>query len=376
MNKKDIAEIKRRFNLERNNITCIRGCYVSSEGEVISSFTRSLVGMGQEEAEKYLAIFRRTLSGTQGQNLVDMEFPPEEILRSPEHQLLTLLKDSDLKDEDAVSAFFQQIISHVHMADHYLILLLHDGYDIPHKKKDDGGYSNELSSEVFHYILCSVCPVKLTKPALTYDAGRSEFSSRDADWAVGAPDFGFLFPAFEERAANIYQALYYTRDTGDTHEDFVDAVFHIQPPMAAEVQKETFHALLQTTLQDECSYEVMQAVHDQVMEKMEEQKADKHAEPAKITKYDVTDALAECGVSAARMEAFNESYDRAFGERARLDAVNIASPRQFEVRTPSVVVKVNSDRSDLVETRIIDGHPYILIRADDGVEVNGVNVKV
>ena len=376
MNKKDIAEIKRRFNLERNNITCIRGCYVSSEGEVISSFTRSLVGMGQEEAEKYLAIFRRTLSGTQGQNLVDMDFPPEEILRSPEHQLLTLLKDSALKDEDAVSAFFQQIISHVHMADHYLILLLHDGYDIPHKKKDDGGYSNELSTEVFHYILCSVCPVKLTKPALTYDAGRSVFCSRDADWAVGAPDFGFLFPAFEERAANIYQALYYTRDTGDTHEDFVHAVFHIQPPMAAEVQKETFHALLQTTLQDECSYEVMQAVHDQVMEKMEEQKADKHAEPAKITKYDVTDALAECGVSAARMEAFNESYDRAFGERARLDAVNIASPRQFEVRTPSVVVKVNSDRSDLVETRIIDGHPYILIRADDGVEVNGVNVKV
>ncbi len=376
MNKKDIAEIKRRFNLERNNITCIRGCYVSSEGEVISSFTRSLVGMGQEEAEKYLAIFRRTLSGTQGQNLVDMDFPPEEILRYPEHQLLTLLKDSALKDEEAVSAFFQQVISHVHMADHYLILLLHDGYDIPHKKKDDGGYSNELSSEVFHYILCSVCPVKLTKPALTYDAGRSEFCSRDADWAVGAPDFGFLFPAFEERAANIYQALYYTRDTGDTHEDFVDAVFHIQPPMAAEVQKETFHALLQTTLQDECSYEVMQAVHDQVMEKMEEQKADKHAEPAKITKYDVTDALAECGVSAARMEAFNESYDRAFGERARLDAVNIASPRQFEVRTPSVVVKVNSDRSDLVETRIIDGHPYILIRADDGVEVNGVNVKV
>ena len=216
----------------------------------------------------------------------------------------------------------------------------------------------------------------LNLKALTYDAGRGEFCSRDADWAVGAPDFGFLFPAFEERAANIYQALYYTRDTGDTHEDFVDAVFHVQPPMAAEVQKETFHALLQTTLQDECSYEVMQAVHDQVMEKMEEQKADKHAEPAKITKYDVTDALAECGVSAARMEAFNESYDRAFGERARLDAVNIASPRQFEVRTPSVVVKVNSDRSDLVETRIIDGHPYILIRADDGVEVNGVNVKV
>jgi hypothetical protein len=120
----------------------------------------------------------------------------------------------------------------------------------------------------------------------------------------------------------------------------------------------------------------MQAVHEQVMEKLEEQKTDKRAEPLKLTKYDVTDALAECGVSTARMEAFNEQYDQAFGEQARISAVNIVSPKQFEVKTPSVVIKINSDRTDLVETRTIDGHSYILIRADEGVEVNGVSVTV
>ena len=122
--------------------------------------------------------------------------------------------------------------------------------------------------------------------------------------------------------------------------------------------------------------EVMQAVHEQVMEKLEEQKADKRAEPLKLTKYDVSDVLAECGVSPARMEAFNERYDQAFGDQARVSAVNLVSTNQFEVRTPSVVVKVHSDRTDLVETRVIDGHPYILIRADEGVEVNGVNVSI
>lgn len=375
MNKKDIAEIKRRFNLEHNNITCIQGCYVNNRGEVISSFTRSLTGMAQEEAEKYLAVFKRTLSGTQGQNLIDIDFDPEHIADSPEHQLLTALKDTALRDGETVEAFFRQVIENLEMEDHYLILLMHDGYDVPYRNKN-GESDFERSDEVFHYILCSVCPVKLTKPALSYDPGSNAFHSKDSDWIVGAPEMGFLFPAFDERAANIYQALYYTRDTAVSHDDFVNAVFRSKLPMPADHQREVFQTLLEQSLQEECSMEVMQAVHEQVMEKLEEQKTDKRAEPLKLTKYDVTDALAECGVSTARMEAFNEQYDQAFGEQARISAVNIVSPKQFEVKTPSVVIKINSDRTDLVETRTIDGHSYILIRADEGVEVNGVSVTV
>ena len=376
MNKKDIAEIKRRFNLEHNNITCIRGCYVNNQGEVISSFTRSLVGMAQEEAEKYLAIFKRTLSGTQGQNLIDIQFDPERLMDSPEHQLLTALKDEALKNDDTVNYFFQQVISNLRMEDHYLILLMHDGYDVPYRSKEDDSKVADMSTEVFHYILCSVCPVKLTKPTLSYDPGQNDFRSKESDWIVGAPEMGFLFPAFEERAANIYEALYYTRDTAVNHDDFVNTVFQSDLPMPADQQKELFQSILQETLQEDCSMEVMQAVHDQVMEKLEEQKADKHAEPLKLTKYDVTDVLADCGVSTAHMQAFHDKYDEAFGERARIDAVNITSPKQFEVKTPSVTIKINSDRTDLVETRVIDGHSYILIRADEGVEVNGVNVTI
>ena len=374
MNKKDIAEIKRRFNLEHNNITCIRGCYVNNQGEVISSFTRSLVGMAQEEAEKYLAIFKRTLSGTQGQNLLDIRFDPETMESSPEYQLLTALKNTALKDDETVEYFFQQIIANLHMEDHYLILLMHDGYDIPYRSKEDDSKVADMSTEVFHYILCSVCPVRLTKPSLSYDAGRNDFRSKESDWIVGAPEMGFLFPAFEERAANVYEALYYTRDTAEGHDDFVNAVFQSELPMPADQQKEIFQSILQETLEEDCSYEVMQAVHEQVMEKIQEQKADKHAPPLKIDKYDVKEVLAECGVKLANMEAFEEQFDWQFGTQAQLNAVNIVSPRQFQVKTPSVVIKVNSDRADLVETRTIDGHTYILIRAEEGVEVNGVNV--
>ncbi len=375
MNKKDLAEIKRRFHLKHNNITCIQGCYVNNQGEVISAFTRYLQGMPQEEAEKYLSIFKRTLSGTQGQNLLDIDFTPEQVMESREHQLLTDLRDCALKDEQTVDTFFRQIRAHLQWEDHYLILLMHDGYDVPYRSQDEQRVT-EMSTEVFHYILCSVCPVKLTKPTLSYDAAENDFHSRESDWAVGAPEMGFMFPAFEERCANIYRALYYTRDTAASQDDFVDAVFGARLPMPAARQKETFQAILQETLQEECSYEVMQAVHEEVMEKLEERKAEKNPEPLTVTKEDVSLVLAQCGVNPNRMTAFEEKYAQEFGPQANLSAVNVISPRQFELRTPQVVIKVSPERSDLVETRIIDGHPYILIRAEEGVEVNGVNVNI
>ena len=142
--------------------------------------------------------------------------------------------------------------------------------------------------------------MKLTRPALCYDAAQNAFRSKEADWVVGPPDVGFLFPAFEERAANIYRCLYYTRDTAVHQEDLIAALFNIPLPMPADAQKEMFQSILQDTLQEDCSYEVMQAVHDQVLEKMEEQKAEKIQEPLTINKWDVTDVLKECGVPEER----------------------------------------------------------------------------
>lgn len=375
MNKKEIAEIKRRLNPEFHNITCIRGCYVNGQGEIISTFTRSVEGMGEEEAQKYLAIFKKVLSGVQGQNLLDIEFSPEQVMRSGEHQLLMRLKDTALTDDEVVNTLFENMIPALHSQDHTLILVMHDGYDVPYRSQD-GNRVSEMSTEVFHYILCAVCPVKLTKPILGYNPDTNDFRNRESDWVASMPEQGFMFPCFEERAADIYKALFYTKDTADSHEDLVHALFAFQPPMPAQVQKETFQAVLQESLGEDCSLEVMQAVHEQVMEKMEEQKADKQAPAPKIDKYDVKEVLAGCGVKPAHMEKFEERFDQQFGGQAQLDAVNLISPRQFQVKTPSVVIKVNSDRADLVETRIIDGLPYILIRAEEGVEVNGVNVSI
>ena len=378
MNEKDIAEIRRRFRPDKSNISRVRGCYVNEKGEIVSEFNQSLSLMPDEEAEKILALLKRTLSGVLGKNLIDIVFDTRQVVdRSlgDEHHLLMTLRNSALQDEEAVQTFLQRVSQSLQMESGYFILLAHDTYDIPYRAKD-GERLEDASSEVFSYFLCSICPVKVPKPALSYYITENAFHSCKPDWIVASPELGFLFPAFDHRSANIYEALYYSRSLEESHQELVDAVFRIQLPMPASAQKETFESLLENTLAEECRYEVVQTVREQLCSAIEEHKANHEEEPLVITKQDVKGVLASCGVSEERMDAFEEGFEEQFGADAEVPPRNIVDAKSFEVTTPNVTVRVKPEFSDLVSTRVIDGVNYILIRADEGVEVNGVNIHL
>lgn len=352
MNEKEIAEIRRRFRAEKSNITRIRGCYVNEQREIVTEFNQSLALMQQEESEELLTILKKTLSGTVGKNLLNIEFSTQQVLEGEEHKLLMALRDSSLDDDDAVHEYYARVIQALSMEGNYLILLACDKYDVPYYTKD--GEKQDDSSQVFSYFLSSICPLKLTKPALGFYAGENTFRNITADSIVSAPELGFLFPAFDDRSANIYNAVYYSRDITGNHEEFVDAVFKSETPMPAAVQKETFQAVLGNTIADDCSYEVMQAVHGQLSEMIEVHKTNKEKDPLVISKKTVKGVLQACGVPDARVNAFEEKYDSEFGTDTEISPRNIIDTKQFELRTPDVTIRVNPERSDLVETRIIE----------------------
>ena len=228
MNQKELNEIRRRFRLDKNNFSRIFGCYVNSNREVISWIDASLGLMRQEEQEMYLGLLKKTLSGTLGRNLIDIEFSTAQVADSDEHRLLMRLRDSGLEDEEAVQTLYEKIAGSLHLADNYLILLAADRYDVPFRSRD-GFRQEEGSEQQFSYILCSICPVKETKPVLRYDSAEGKFHERGTDWVAAAPEVGFLFPAFDDRATNLYGALYYTKNTDSSYEEFVSAVFNLQP---------------------------------------------------------------------------------------------------------------------------------------------------
>ena len=372
---KEISEIRRHLRRDRSNMTVIYGCYVNDNKEIISEFRQSTGIMPENEGDKYFALLRRTLSGTIGRNLIDITFKTSQVASSPEHKLLMDLRASQLKDDELRLSFYQKIIDSVVMEGNYLILLGYDTYDVPFKSKDDA-FQKDNSEETYSYLLCAICPVKQTKGGLHYIPEEKTFHDGGSNQMISAPALGFLFPAFDNRATNIYNALYYTHDVKTGQDALIEALFNTPVPQPAEEQKKTFEALLTTSLGDECSLDVVQTVHDQLRERIALHKEAKVPEPLMVAKADVKEVLAACGVSEEHLSKFSVDYDEAFGFEADLHPRNIIDDKHFELKTPDVVIKVDPNRNDLIETRVIGGVKYIMICADEAVEVNGVNITI
>ena len=375
MNTKEIGEIRRRIRRDRSNMTAIYGCYVNDKKEIITQFRQSTAMMTENEADKYFGLMKRSLSGSIGKNLIDIVFKTSQVAGSEEHQLLMDLRKTGLKDDDLRQKFFEKVIEGTDLEGHFLVLIGCDSYDVPFKSKDDETQA-DASNETYTYLLCAVCPVKQTKPTLHYVPENREFHDGGITNVVSAPEFGFLFPAFDNRATNIYNALYYTHSPKESHESFVDAIFHTGIPKPAAEQKKSFEALLTTSLDDQCSMDVVQTVHDQICQRIELHKESKVPEPLLVTKEDVKEVLTSCGISDVHLAKFSVDYDESFGFEAELHPKNIIDNKRFEVKTPDVSIKVAPDRTDLIETRVIGGVKYIMICAEEDVEVNGVSIHI
>ncbi len=375
MNKKEISELRRRFKPEKNNISQVHGCYVNGKGEVISYIDESLRTMPQEEAEKYLSLLGKALSGTPGKNLIDIVFSTAQVMDSDEHRRLMGLRDSKLQDGEIRQEFYQKVIDSLDMGDsNYLILLAHDSYDVP--SRDRNGDKQDDSDTVFSYILCCVCPVKDGKTELGYCPGENEFHNCVPSQLVAQPELGFLFPAFDDRAANIYSALAYSKKADQLHQEFLDAIFHIEePPMSAGEQRQAFENALVQSMEGGCSLEVVQAVHERLALRIEEHKESKDPEPLAVTAREVGTILRDCGVEEPQVEAFCQSCGRQFGEGAALSPANLIDSKRFQVRTGDATLTLAPDRSYLLETRVIEGRKYLLVPVDGEMEVNGLAVE-
>ena len=372
---KEIGEIRRHLRRDRSNITAIYGCYVNDNKEIISEFHQSTGLMPENESDKYFALLRRTLSGSLGKNLIDITFKTSQVADSPEHKLLMGLRESQLKNEELLQEFYKKIIETVVLEGNYLILVVYDSYDVPFKSKDDS-FQKDNSEEVYRYILCTICPVKQTKANLHYVPEEKLFHDGAMNQMVSAPALGFLFPAFDNRSTNIYNALYYTHDVKNSQDALIESIFNTPVPKPAFEQKKSFEALLTTSLGEECSLDVVQTVHDEICQRIELHKESKVPEPLMVSKEEVKEVLASCGISGDHIAKFSVEYDEVFGFEADLHPKNIIDNKHFELKTPDVVIKVDPARSDLIETRVIGGVKYIMICADEEVEVNGVSIHI
>lgn len=373
MTEKELREIRRRFNPEKTNITAVCGCLINDRHEIVARFRQSTGISETSESERLLAVLKRTLSGALGTNLLDLAFSTAQVENSDEHRLLMALKRSALKDETALEEFYARVAESVEGEGNHVLLVANDTYDVFTRHRD--GEKSEVSESVYSYIIACVCPIKDMKPALTFDAFENSFRTLTGGAVLGVPEYGFLFPSFDDRTENIYNTLFYTRDVTGSGRALAERLFNIPFPMPAAEQKEAFDTCLSETVAEACEFEVIRSIHSQLSDMVRDYKEEKHEEPMTVNKRVLSEVLQSGGVDEAHVEAFEKKFEEEFGTHTELPPQNIMDLKQFCVKTPDVSIKVNPERTDLISTQVIDGTKYILIRADQEVEVNGVPVK-
>lgn len=377
MNQKELREIRKRFTLDKDSISHVYGCYVNAAKDIVARMDMSMGLMEQEEAELYLKLLKKSISGTLGKNLLDIEFSTKQVEDSDEHRLLQALRQSHLRDEDMRELFYMRVIESLDFGDDsYVILLASDSYDIPFKGRDDELWE-EGSNEVFDYIICCICPVKDARASLRYFAEEQNFRGASSGHVLGNPELGFMFPSFDDRSTNIYNALYYSRGLVDIHHEFIDGIFHIEKsPMSAGAQQHAFTDVLCESLGDDCSLDVVKAVHGQIRQQLLVHKESKDPEVPELFVEDLDDVLKHSGVPEEKVEIFNEACRKEFGDQSILNPINVMESKKFEMKTPEVKITVDPEYTYLITTQEIDGSQYLLIPAGEGVTVNGIDISV
>lgn len=373
MTRKELNEIKSQYTLENCGILRLCGCYVDGERNKITQFNENFLNLPEEEKHKYFDIFKKTLSGTPGKNLIDMKFNVDAYADEGARTFLMNLRDSGLKDDRLLDEFYDRIINNYSYVGNYLIILINQVYDIP-TVTTDNIEMEDASDEVYSYILCSICHVNLSKPGLGYDEEDNNFHDKKQNHMVDVPDVGFLFPAFNKRSADEDMTMFYTKDVSEFEDGLIDCLLDCVAPLPAKQQKETFTSLVSEAVGEEADLQVVKNIHANLEQIIEEKKQESPA-PVMLDKNEMKNLLEKSGVKEERLENFEEHFEMAAGEHGKLVASNVSSGKKFEVKTPDVVIKINSDKTDIVSTQVIDGRQCLVIQIDERLVVNGISVN-
>ena len=419
MTKKDVLELKRRFKKSECTFTRLCGCYVNGEKEIVLNIGETFLNLEEEEFYKYLDIAKKTLSGTVGNNLLELNFPLEEEEPGGKQQFLMGLRESGLKNEGLLENFYQHIIDTYDYAGNYLILIFHDAYDVMRKTSDNNKLDE--SEEVYEYLLCAICPVTLSKPALGYLENENRIGPRIRDWVVGAPDNGFVFPAFTDRSTDIHSIMYYTRNAKDPHPEFMELGLGCAPKPTATEQKETFKCIINNAIapieQEEGHY--FMEIQESLNSLMEEKEAveDNTEDPLLLTSHTIQEVLVESGIPEDVTSVIERSYSEEFGDTppqvehlidSKALAANVHRKREKElvqqVQTLqqkleetqqedtqsaalpedgltdeyAVILNVKPEKVDQISSQIIDGKKCLVIPIDDNehAAVNGMDAPL
>lgn len=362
----EINEIKKLYKLNNCSVTRICGCYVDGEKNIRDRWQQPFLSMDEEDLLKYMELFKKCLSGGLEKNLINVAITKEPVKKS-----FLELRDSKLKDDDILEAFYQRIIDTYEYVGNYLILVIHDVYDVPGKTKDSIEME-DASDTVYEYILACICPVNLSKPGLGYDREKSIFTHIERDWILMPPELAVLYPAFNDREEDTDAALLYAKGMEESDKEFVSRLLGCSLGMTHTQEKETFTDILRDTL-GMAELKEVRAVQKKLMELSTEHANDQS--PKKLDKDDIESLLSSC-ISADKMKRFNEAYRGNVEKDTEIFLHNIVNLKSFNIATATGTIRLDPEYADEISIREIDGRKCLVLNIIGDVVANGIDVCV
>ena len=356
MNKKEIAEIKKQFTPANCAITRICGCYVDAEKNKKTKIKEAFLSLPEEEMFKYFDIFKKTMSGRLGKNLMNLDFPLAQEKEGGTQEFLMRIRASKLKNDELLDELYDKVIENYDYHENYYIVLIHAVYDIP-GKASDGTEMHDASEEIYEHILCSICPVNLSKAGLSYDVAENNIKDRIRDWVVSRPETGFLFPVFNDRSTDIHGTLYFNKNTKNIHPDFIENVLGAPIPRIPGNEINVFS--------------------DFIMDNFEGNKTFNFAENLveSFISFEIEHIFGYCGIPGEKLSDFKENWGMYFNnEPVALD--NIHNSKTAKIVTPDATICIQPDKIALIELKEINGDPSLVIPVNGELKINGIEVEL
>ncbi len=188
IDRNDMLELTRRMTPSRNCFFRVAGAYVDKDLDM-DTFNIHFGKLGAAETKQKLDMAKAVIFSETNENLREYKFCDNR--KKSLWPLLVTLKDNGLKDDAMLDTLYEIIGENYRASDEYGIFLFYGSYDVPVKAKDKTWL--EGSEEVYDFIICAIAPL-------------------EGEYEPGKPEFGFLFPAFADRSADIDRIYIYQAD--------------------------------------------------------------------------------------------------------------------------------------------------------------------
>jgi len=382
MNKKDIATIRKQFKLDNHLMKLheILNFYVKKEtGEIYHQVSQPFLLLEQEAQELFLANFKKVLTGQIDAKLFELKFR-----RDVEDSTQTILYEGLQEEltEDWIENMLQiveKMFAHATYEFDTVVTFIRGEYQKPTKKRDmesDAGGDDEVYSSRF--VLCSLNKTDQPKRALMFDYIEKEYKSYNAVDPIintDSPMSGFLFPTFNENAADVNHILYCAGKANQPDTTFIEEVLNCEEIITAQEDKDSFELILKEVIGDEVESRVISSVYEEIDKVIQENEENEESSSPMLDYRDIERILTVSGVENVDTAKVEHAFKSIVDDEKHEFKANSLVPKSIKISTKLAEVTINPIDLKNVKYITYEGKRCLLLEVDEDVVVEGFRLE-